>query len=146
LSDDFEIYRRAAEENEGRLNNDNLLLKTDKNNLIKDLSNQKSDVQNIMNSQKAEIEFLSGTNTNILKDKENTERELNQQKLNLLNEIESMRLSHSKYTADNDLQLAANAEAYNNLKRENDVKTATINELNNMKNSLITDLNRTQNE
>lgn len=103
-------------------------------------------MQNILNSQKAEIEFLSGTNANILKDKQKSENELNQQKMNLLNEIESMRLSHSKFIADNDLQLAANAEAHNNLKRDNDLKTEQIHELNNMKNSLITDLNRIQNE
>lgn len=66
--------------------------------------------------------------------------------MNLLNELESMRLSHSKFIADNDLQLAANAEAYNNLKRDNDIKADNINELNNMKNALITDLNRIQNE
>lgn len=33
-----------------------MCLKSEKNNLMKDLSNQKSDMQNILNSQKAEIE------------------------------------------------------------------------------------------
>lgn len=66
--------------------------------------------------------------------------------MNLLKEMESMRLSHSKFIADNDLQLAANVDAYNNLKRDNDMKTDNINELTNMKNALITDLNRIQSE
>lgn len=56
LSDDFSTFRRTAESNDHRLNNENMLLKTEKNNLLKDLSNQKSDMHNILNSQKAEIE------------------------------------------------------------------------------------------
>lgn len=71
---------------------------------------------------------------------------MNKQKLNLLNEIESMRLIHSKFIAENDIQLASNADAYNNIKRDNELKAEKIQELNNLNNSLITDLNRIQNE
>jgi hypothetical protein len=96
LSEDFNIFRKTAESNDHRLNNENMLLKTEKNNLNKDASNQKSDMTNIISTQKAEIEYLTNTNSNLLRDKQGIENELNQQKMHLLNELETLRLTHQR--------------------------------------------------
>lgn len=66
--------------------------------------------------------------------------------MNLLNEIESMRLIHSQFIANNDIQLASNENEYNKIKHDNELKAEKLQDLNNVKNSLITDLNRIQNE